>query len=89
MIPSRNSDFRMTLSDYKKMRVAYQDFELVDPEKDNTPFSFCAKSILDAKECIEVLNWSGTYHLYLIEKNLKRPRVLIDIFENRSWKGIL
>lgn len=83
-----NSQVRMTLAEYKKMRLAYQDFELVDPEKDNTPLSFCAKSILDAKECVELLNWDGRYELFLVEKNRERPRVLIDVFENKVWKGI-
>ncbi len=71
MIPTRiqsaldyhNGSVRMTLGEYKKMRIAYQDFELVNPEKDNCPFSFCAKSILDAKDCVEILNWPGIHHL--------------------------
>lgn len=87
-LETHNSSVRMTLGEYKKMRLSYQDFELVDPDKDNCPFSFCAKSILDARECVEILNWGGRYHLYLIETNRQRPRVLIDIFENHSWKGI-
>jgi len=96
MIPSRipsaldthNSTVRMTLAEYKQMRLAYQDFELVDPEKDNTPFTFCAKTIQDARECVEILNWQGTYKLFLVETNRERPRVLVDVFENRAWKGI-